>query len=120
MAHPTRESEPDVINANDIESYDFDFGSDVYGAKFCWSPDRELNPQYEGVPDIEWAGLTLLHKHGDEWHRDSVTFDLPGTQSRGRPLWQVVSWEPLTLSPSILNRVCGWHGFIRDGKWVTA
>ena len=27
--------------------------------------------------------------------------------------------EP-TLSPSILNRPCGWHGYLRKGEWVTA
>lgn len=34
--------------------------------------------------------------------------------------WDVISLEPLTLSPSILCRACGDHGFIRDGKWVPA
>lgn len=35
-------------------------------------------------------------------------------------VWQVQSWEPLTISPSLLCRVCGDHGFIRGGKWVRA
>jgi hypothetical protein len=34
--------------------------------------------------------------------------------------WTLVSREPLTLSPSLLCRLCGHHGFIRDGKWVPA
>ena len=34
--------------------------------------------------------------------------------------WDVVSREPLTLSPSLLCRACGDHGFIREGKWVKA
>ena len=34
--------------------------------------------------------------------------------------WQLVSLRPLTLSPSLLCRICGDHGFIRDGKWVPA
>jgi hypothetical protein len=34
--------------------------------------------------------------------------------------WDVLSIDPLTLSPSILCRACGDHGFIRDGKWVQA
>jgi hypothetical protein len=34
--------------------------------------------------------------------------------------WDVVSESPLTLSPSLLCRICGHHGFIRDGKWVPA
>lgn len=34
--------------------------------------------------------------------------------------WHVEQAEPLTLSPSLLCRVCGNHGFVRDGKWVPA
>jgi hypothetical protein len=34
--------------------------------------------------------------------------------------WDLVSESPLTLSPSLLCRVCGHHGFIRDGVWVPA
>ena len=34
--------------------------------------------------------------------------------------WDVLSEEPLTLSPSLLCRTCGHHGFIRNGQWVPA
>jgi hypothetical protein len=34
--------------------------------------------------------------------------------------WKVESEEPLTLSPSLLCRICGHHGFIRNGQWVPA
>lgn len=34
--------------------------------------------------------------------------------------WEMVTDEPVTLSPSILCRVCGDHGFVREGKWVKA
>ena len=37
-----------------------------------------------------------------------------------RPSWVVEQEEPLTLSPSVLCRTCGNHGFVRDGKWVPA
>ena len=36
------------------------------------------------------------------------------------PSWEVVSEEPLTLSPSVLCRACGDHGNIVQGKWVRA
>lgn len=36
------------------------------------------------------------------------------------PVWQVESWDPLTLSPSVLCNTCGLHGFIREGRWVPA
>lgn len=38
----------------------------------------------------------------------------------GKPLWTVVMEEPLTLSPSVLCRTCGTHGFIQAGRWVPA
>lgn len=34
--------------------------------------------------------------------------------------WDLVSLEPLTLSPSLLCNRCGAHGFIRAGHWVPA
>ncbi len=34
--------------------------------------------------------------------------------------WKVESESPLTLSPSVLCRACGDHGFVRNGKWVKA
>lgn len=32
----------------------------------------------------------------------------------------LVSREPLHLEPSLLWQCCGLHGFVRDGKWVSA
>lgn len=40
-----------------------------------------------------------------------------GTQA---PRWYVVSWDPLTLEPSLLCTECGNHGFIRNGAWEPA
>lgn len=34
--------------------------------------------------------------------------------------WTVEQLDPLTISPSVLCRACGNHGFIRDGRWVPA
>jgi len=34
--------------------------------------------------------------------------------------WDLISEQPLTLSPSVLCRICGDHGFVRQGKWVRA
>jgi hypothetical protein len=34
--------------------------------------------------------------------------------------WTVESWEPLTISPSLLCNICQHHGFIRHGRWVVA
>lgn len=38
----------------------------------------------------------------------------------GHPLWTVESRDPLTLSPSILCRECGHHGWIREDRWASA
>lgn len=52
----------------------------------------------------------------------SVMFDLPTTREHfpEKPRWTVEGErdEHLTLSPSIQGG--GYHGFIRDGKWVAA
>lgn len=41
-------------------------------------------------------------------------------KTAGRPHgWTLESKEPLTVSPSVLCS-CGHHGFVRDGKWVSA
>jgi len=41
-----------------------------------------------------------------------------GLEDKERPSWE---WdgnrEKPTLSPSILRRACGWHGFLRGGAW---
>lgn len=99
-----------------------DIGHDVAITWFSWSPDRDLNPQYEGTPDISPMGVTVWHKRPDNGEHcgGAVPFDLPGVAERlpGRPLWQVVSLDPLHVEPSVLCRACGHHGWIRGGAWV--
>ena len=101
-----------------------DLGHDHAMSYFCWAPDRDLNPQYEGIPDVERYGITVYHKAPDGSEcASAVVFD--GEVQRklepdGRHRWAVVQEDPLTLSPSLLCMRCGDHGFIRDGKWVPA
>lgn len=68
--------------------------------------------EFEG----ERVGITESHYTGDHWCTGFVAFKVydPGHG------WDVLSMEPLTLSPSLLCRLCGSHGFIRDSKWVNA
>ena len=97
-----------------------DLGSGHTMVYTCWCPDRELNPQYAGIPDIEKIGVIVDTGNGCQ---SVALFDLPGVREvlgPDRPVWQVESWEPLTLSPSLLCRLCGDHGFIRAGRWVPA
>lgn len=91
-----------------------------------WSPDRDLNPQYEGLPDVEKWGLIYRHRRPDgRWCEGAITFD-GEVQRKVEPnrtnRWAVTSWDPLTLSPSLLCKAdgCGDHGFIREGKWIPA
>lgn len=81
--------------------------------------------------EIEFAEYKGVVVGINEWHPDKrdptkrccgfVFFDVP-TEARcqGTPVWQVASLDPLTLSPSLLCRGCGNHGFIKNGKWVPA
>lgn len=69
------------------------------------------------------AGFIEEHQNQQgEWCGGGGLFDLPGLREAfpDRTFWTVESWEPLTLSPSLLCRRCGNHGFIRDGQWVPA
>lgn len=60
----------------------------------------------DGTDCVGWISFA-----GGAWARD---FQTPIAT------WEVVSWEPLTLTPSIACRTCGDHGHITEGKWVRA
>jgi hypothetical protein len=100
-----------------------DIGHNHYFRFLSWKPDRDLNPQYDGIPDIDKCGGIIHHKSNDgTWCASAIHFDTEDVRKVFKPdhLWKVESWEPLTLSPSLLCRRCGDHGFIRDGKWIPA
>lgn len=93
-----------------------------------WHPDRDLNPQYEGIPDVDRAGIIIWC---DGQAVGGPMFDLPEVRAipglKDRNFWTVESWDPLTISPSIQmyeyrdgQHVPSHHGFIREGKWVPA
>lgn len=98
-----------------------------------WSPDRELNPQYAHLADVPRFGAIVKHPRGpkplekpdpfpDEpglcW--SGIHFDGPAAREiwPGHAVWKVEAWDPLTLSPSLLCLLCGWHVYIRAGKVV--
>lgn len=80
--------------------------------------------QWRGWADHDHAGLFYEHRRPDTGAacHGAVMFDLPGVRENfsASRLWQVESMEPLTVSPSLLCRVCGHHGFIRNGRWEPA
>jgi hypothetical protein len=64
---------------------------------------------------LHWHRRTGIPAHltaTPGWCVGGITFGGTG--------WTLESKEPLTVSPSLLCRSCGSHGFIRDGKWVQA
>jgi hypothetical protein len=110
---------------------DLDLGDGHTLRYTSWHPDRDLNPQHAGIPDVDRWGAIVGHPTGPHpivadaqssgYCEGAITFD--GDVQRQvdprSPKWTVESWEPLTLSPSLLC-ACGDHGFIRDGRWVRA
>lgn len=103
-----------------------DLGHDHTLRWFEWDPDPELNPQYADLPALEpgqHVGAIVAHKKPDGSPCEgAIHFDTPRTRrlDSDSPLWQVQSWEPLTISPSVACTECGDHGHIHEGKWVPA
>src|SRR6266403_2754391 len=100
-----------------------DIGNGHFLSFAGWAPDRELNPKYVGIPDVEKYGATIYHD--DPQGRPCVGFvtfsgDVQRLIEPNRPnVWDVISWDPLTISPSVLCS-CGDHDFIREGRWIHA
>lgn len=104
----------------------FDLGFDHWGEYVQWAPDRELNPSVAHLPDVEKYQLLIFHYSKDparagKWCAGCVTFagEIQREISPNSVTWEVESWEPLTISPSVLCS-CGDHGFIRQGGWIPA
>jgi hypothetical protein len=109
------------------ESFDLDLGDGHWLRWTCWKPDRSIPSnaeRFKDVPDDPRCGAIVTHttdKTESGWCEGSIMFS-GLTRDRSFPnhaAWTVESWEPLTLSPSLLCG-CGDHGFIRGGKWVRA
>ncbi len=75
------------------------------------------------------VGASILHlRPSGVLCEGGVMFERPelGTPFDKGDYWQVESWEPLTLSPSILcgmeriDGTCGDHGYVRENRWVAA
>lgn len=82
---------------------------------------RMVFTEYKGEKRV---GANVIHKGLDGAQCDGFVAFEGRSWARsfeGRiATWTVLADEPITLSPSILCRVCGDHGFVRDGKWVRA
>jgi hypothetical protein len=125
------------------ETYDLDLGSEVY-LRWTWGvqdghddlpyKDRprtekpigaQLHWPDEGSPShIGGGGITFSSAPENyRVHVNSVT-----GEKREYPTWDVQSWAPLTVTPSILTHghqtrtghTTDKHGFIRYGRWEPA
>lgn len=100
-----------------------DIGHGVLISYVGWHPDRELNPSSAHLPDVDRYALLLGHQCRDTWTPNGCTLDSETARQlepEGRPMWTVENWDPLSLTPSLLCRTCGLHGWIRDGRWLPA
>jgi len=105
---------------------DIDLGDGHTLSWVGWHPDDlPANRERFGVPlpSLERMGASIAHKKPDGsdcWGH--IYFNLPEVRAHfpASNIWQVESWEPLTISPSVLCMLCGDHGFIRGGRWVRA
>lgn len=114
----------------DREVGDVDLGDGHSFSYTRWNPDDTIpeNREQFGFPTpcVERVGAIIYHSKPDGspcWGH--VYFDIPEVRRFPKSfpdavVWQVQSWDPLTISPSVLCKLCGDHGFIRDGKWVRA
>ncbi len=118
------------------EHFDLDLGDGHWLSFIKWSPDRTIEAnrvRYEGIPDIPKLGATVTHlqpKNETGLCESAVLFAVPNVVAvigGDKHTWRVESWDPLTLSPSLLCKAacttggfCDDHGFIRAGKWVRA
>lgn len=108
------------------DELDIELGHGHFLRYFSWAPD-DLPGNREAfgfpLPHVPKAGCTIVHRKPDGTEcRSAVHFDIPEMAAvvKAAGLWQVESWDPLTLSPSLLCTECGDHGFIRAGRWVPA
>ena len=100
-----------------------DLGHDHTIRIAVWDPDLDLNPQLAhlaGQFPARTSGIVTHKLPGGGECEGAITFDSPLAREHfSGPFWTVESWEPLTLSPSLLCH-CGDHGYIKQGRWVPA
>lgn len=95
----------------------FQIDGDRYG---MWT---DINGQPKnretGEPITAATAKAMMEWHWSEslgrWHPGLVGFTNRGASSGH----ELVSADPLTISPSLLCR-CGDHGWLRDGRWIPA
>ena len=72
------------------------------------------------MPDGEVAGVYYEHPCVGGSPSPGWVPVKQGREGWAESDWDLVSTDPLTLSPSLLCPMCKHHGFIRVGRWVPA
>ena len=83
--------------------------------------DELGEPTFHLYDDAHWG-------HALRWNHNCIDKDGKPVRSNGAiPVdvehpkhWNLVSHDPITITPSILCIKCNCHGFITNGKWVPA
>lgn len=117
---------------------DLDFqlclGLDHWLSFLQWAPDFSIETNRARWAHLEQliaeqpvVGAIVIHRCRTEtgYHKGAIHFRTPVTAhwdpKHAAHCWDVESWQPLTLAPSLLSRCpCNDHGFIRGGLWVRA
>lgn len=78
-------------------------------------------------PHNIWIGLVEQHPRPDTGAACSgfILFGVPAADDYARHYlggkdtrWEVQSWDPLSITPSVACRACPQHGYITGGRWV--
>jgi Family of unknown function (DUF6527) len=93
-------------------------GFDPHEDSATFLDERHAYRYVHGTDATQPIGLIESHQLPDgRWCEGSVMFKGRGG---GSPEWAIVLEDPLTLTPSILCRTCGSHGYIEGGRWREA
>jgi hypothetical protein len=80
--------------------------------------DLGYGHSFEVVLDIHDQLIGWLHTHPDARNPTTLCQSFCAVRPlNGTPVHQVVSPDPLTLTPSLQCRTCGAHGHVNNGKW---
>jgi hypothetical protein len=86
-----------------------------------WLDDDNALEFIHWKDDPEPYGAHWWHRANTEtgWHMGGFQWRKPDPIIHGA-VWELNSFEPLDVSPSLLCQTCGAHGFIKQGKWIPA
>lgn len=85
------------------------------GHNMWWTKVLDSEDNWIGI--LEWHECSAQNTNDSGVVAGGVNFQNAPASVQG-PRWDKVQDEPLTITPSILCRTCGLHGYITNGEWV--